>query len=167
MPAPLRSAGCLPVVASLLPPGTRLTALRPSGPQNCRGVARHLGLLPFRPSASEPFHKCFAFFASAEGFHPFNPRRFAAAPRGMPAPLRSAGCLPVVASLLPPGTRLTALRPSGPQNCRGVARHLGLLPVWPRPPNCSAVALLFFASASGVIGYGMIYTPAGRCRWRA
>ena len=28
MPIPLRSIGCLPVVASLLPPGTRLTALR-------------------------------------------------------------------------------------------------------------------------------------------
>ena len=38
MPAALRFAGCLPVVASLLPPGTRLMALRPFGPQNCLAV---------------------------------------------------------------------------------------------------------------------------------
>jgi hypothetical protein len=38
MPATLRFAGCLPVVASLLPPGTRLMALRPFGPQNCQAA---------------------------------------------------------------------------------------------------------------------------------
>ncbi len=32
-------------------------------------------------------------FASRSGFHPFYPRRFAAAPRGMPIPLRFIGCL--------------------------------------------------------------------------
>ena len=42
--------------------------------------------------------------------HPFIPRHFVAAPRGMPIPLRSIGCLPVVASLLPPGTALMRLR---------------------------------------------------------
>ena len=32
-------------------------------------------------------------FASRSGFHPFYPRRFAAAPRGMPIQLRFIGCL--------------------------------------------------------------------------
>ena len=59
-------------------------------------------------------------FAFRSGFHPLIPRRSAAAPRGMPAALRFAGCLPVVALLLPPGTRLMALRPFGPQNCLAV-----------------------------------------------
>ena len=61
-------------------------------------------------------------FAFRSGFHPLIPRRSAAAPRGMPAALRFAGCLPVVASLLPPGTRLMALRPFGPQNCLAVTK---------------------------------------------
>ena len=47
-------------------------------------------------------------FSAGDGLRPSNPRRFAAAPRGMPIPLRFIGCLPVVASLLSPGTRLTA-----------------------------------------------------------
>ena len=41
---------------------------------------------------------------------PFPPSPLCGGPPGdMPIPLRSIGCLPVVASLLPPGTRLTAL----------------------------------------------------------
>ena len=45
----LRFAGCLPVVASLLPPGTRLTALRPSGPQNCHARTSHRKETASRP----------------------------------------------------------------------------------------------------------------------
>ena len=50
--------------------------------------------------------------ASARGGHScLPPSGYAGFPRGgMPIPLRSIGCLPVVASLLPPGTALTRLR---------------------------------------------------------
>ena len=82
-------------------------------------------------------------FAFRSGFHPLIPRRFAAAPRGMPAALRFAGCLPVVASLLPPGTRLMALRPFGPQNCLAVIEGGAKERSDCANPSLTAVTILF------------------------
>ena len=73
-------------------------------PASKTGVRQRTGGSNPSLTASTPAN-CWRF-AVREGFHPLIPRRFAAAPRGMPAPLRSAGCLPVVALLLPPGTAL-------------------------------------------------------------
>ena len=52
------------------------------------------------------------------------PRCSAAAPRGMPIPLRSIGCLPVVASLLPPGTALKRLRSAQKTQEERAALHI-------------------------------------------
>ena len=92
----------------------------------------------------------------------FNPRRFAAAPWGMPAPLRSAGCLPVVASLLPPGTRLTAPRFarkcfSGKFSLRTAFASLQAIPVGPDPtPEAGR------APASGKVSFQGRHLPQAK-----
>ena len=81
-----------------------------------------------------------------------NPRCFAAAPRGMPSPLRFAGCLPVVASLLPHGTRLKAPRPSGPRT-EFLRRADALCPVHVEPLWCTngpSNRISYTKSTSGV-----------------
>ena len=92
--------------------------------------------LLYLPSIHRPLFQSGRRFVSLRSTKLFYPRCFAAAPRGMSSPLRFAGCLPVVASLLPHGTRLKAPRPSGPRT-EFLRRADALCPVHVEPLWCT------------------------------